>query len=108
MKRTTLRTRGTGRTAMTAARLPVGREKAALAAGLSVPMIQWARRIMRFGTPELIKAVEDGVVALHVARRVCRWSPAAQREFLGTPPAFDQDATLTMACLTVRVVAQRA
>jgi|ERR1035437_8764233 hypothetical protein len=82
MKRETLRKRGTGKAAIKAARIAMKRDRAALEADLSVPMVTWARRVLTLGTPELIKAVEDGVVSVKIAARVCRWSSRAQREIL--------------------------
>lgn len=94
MKCETLRKRGTGHAAIAAARMKVKRDRAALEAGLSAPMVTWARRICAFGVPELVAAVEDGRVALFTAARVSRWAPDAQREFLLTADGTDRTPTM--------------
>ena len=83
MKRESLKARGTGRIAVAAVRTKMSRNAAVAATQLSVPMIRWARRIVRHGTPELVLAVEEGSVALYVAARVSHLSPQKQRDFVG-------------------------
>lgn len=76
--------RGTGLAAIAEARIhpDILRRESAATAGVSEPMITWARRIVRSGIPELIVAVEDGRIALYMGARICRWAPASQREVI--------------------------
>jgi hypothetical protein len=99
VKRETMQRRGYGRVAIAVARKSISGEKAAASTRLSVPMIVWARRIVKRGTPELILAVEDGRIALYMAARVSRWSHAAQHEFLGLDTGRGGAVTLTARCL---------
>jgi hypothetical protein len=107
MRRETMQRRGYGRVAIAAARTSISAEKTAAFTHLSVPMIVWARRIVKRGTPELIVAVEDGRIALYMAARVSRWSPAAQHEFLGLDTGRGGTVTLTARCLVVNTSPSR-
>ena len=95
-----MRSRGTGRLALQAVRVSTGDTFAtARLAALSPPMITWARRILRLGTPELILAVEDGRIALYVAAKVCRWPAEQQQEFFRGYATTEVRATLSSRCL---------
>ena len=104
MKRETMRTRGTGKAALDAARSGLSREEAAHVAKLSIPMITWARRILHLGCAQLVAAVENGTVALHVAARVARWPESSQHEFLSLG---SEDVTITVRCIAVPAVPAR-
>jgi hypothetical protein len=90
-----MRARGYGRIAIAISRTLVSAEVAAETTNLSVPMIVWARRVVHLGTPELIVAVEQGVIALYLAARVCRWPAEEQREFLGLDTGGGDTVTLS-------------
>ena len=98
MKCATLRPRGNGHRALVAAGLKTKRDRAAVEAGLSAPMVTWAPRIAHFGVPELVAAVENGKLALYTAARVSRWAPEAQKEFLAVTAGAE--STLTARDLT--------
>jgi hypothetical protein len=104
MKRSIMRARGNGRVAMDVVLSGkyASREDEADAAGLSIPMIAWARRIARFGAPELIQAVKDGNVSLQVGGRVARWGHADQIAFLHLDFTGGEEFTLTTRCVDSR------
>lgn len=98
--------RGTGRAAIAEVRANPTRERlaSAMAVGVSEPMIAWARRIVRFGAPELVVAVEEGRLALYMGARLALLSVNDQRKLLNvfTPSADGvAGATLTSRCLAV-------
>lgn len=103
MRRDTLRSRGNGKLALDAARhTEVSREAAACSVQLSLPMIAWARRILRLGTPDLIHAVEEGDIALHVAAVVSRWPAEAQVAFVRMEQPKNAGVTLSARYLQIQ------
>lgn len=100
MKPEILRARGTGKAALEEVRSHPDRNRTTAAAnvGVSEPMIAWARRIVRFGTVELVAAVESGEVALYMGARVASWPPAQQIAFLHLARTGGAHSTLTLRC----------
>lgn len=92
-----LRARGTGKAALDEVRAHPERQRYASAAatGLSEPMIAWARRIVKRGSPRLIAAVETGEIALYMAARVAKWGHAKQDRFLQVDEERGADGTLS-------------
>ena len=79
----------------------------ALAVGVSEPMIAWARRILRYGTEELVRAVESGHVALYVGARISKMAPEEQRKFLRLDVDPGEPATLSTRCAVVPTPSSR-
>ena len=98
VKRETMQTHATGRTALEAARAGGGVRPAAGAAKLSLPMVVWARRVLRFGVPELIVAVEEGKVAIYFAAEMSRFDAERQRQFLTLALTRCGDRTISARC----------
>jgi hypothetical protein len=49
--------------------------------GVSSTAVQYANKLLKYGTPELIAKVEEGVTAVSTASRMSTWTPDKQREF---------------------------
>lgn len=98
MKRVTMAAHATGRTALEAARAGGGVRRIAVTVRLSIPMIVWARRILRAGVPELIVAVEEGRVALYMAAGLARYDAEQQRRFLDLAKTRSGDRTISARC----------
>jgi hypothetical protein len=58
------------------------RDKAAAAVGVSGKSVDFATKVLRKGTPELIEAVDAGQLAVSKAARVAEMPAVAQRETL--------------------------
>lgn len=92
--------KGNGRAALEECRQHPDKERFVQAAsvGVSEPMIAWARRILRFGAPELVRAVESGEIALYKGAWISKMPPAEQRRFLRLDDAPGEPATLKTRC----------
>lgn len=94
-----MRAHATGKTALEAARGGKAYRTAAVEFHLSVPMVVWARRILRSGVPALVLAVEEGNVALYMAAEIAWWSAEDQQRFLALALDRSGDRTISARCL---------
>ena len=62
------------------------RDKAGESVGVSGKTVDYGGRVLDKGIPELIKAVDDGRVAVSTAAKISAWSASEQRKWLVSQP----------------------